>query len=43
MSSFFNQHNKPCITPICILDLESDIKLQLQIKSAIRINCMDNN
>lgn len=41
MSSFFNQHNKAS-KPLCILDLEPEIKLQLQLNNAIRINCVDN-
>ena len=41
MSSFLNQQNKRG-TPVCILDIQSDLKLQLQLNNVIRINCADS-
>lgn len=41
MSSFINKASKKS-TPICVLDLEPEIKLKLQLNNAIRINCADN-
>lgn len=41
MSSFQTAQNKRA-TPVCILDLRPDIKLQIELKNAIRLNCADN-
>lgn len=41
MSSFQTATNKRA-TPVCILDLRPDIKLQIELKNAIRVNCADN-
>ena len=42
MSSFQSAQNKRA-TPVCILDLSADIKLQIELKNAIRLNCADNS
>lgn len=41
MSSFQTAPNKRA-TPVCILDIKPDIKLQIELKNAIRVNCADN-